>query len=100
MERKEEKMKHLNRKQRNPWQRYINEQQESIAEQPTGPLFTEAVALQGALQRHRLSLLAVAQASGVRYVTAWRLAMGLSERPQEMARLRAGLARLLSPSPG
>ena len=53
-----------------------------------------AVAFQSYLTHHQLSLLDVALASSVRYLTVWRIAHALPVEGRHAALVRAGLQRL------
>lgn len=66
----------------------------SLSDQDTIPLPHNAIAFQSYLQRHHLTLLDVAQASGVRYLTTWKIAQNQPVRCETVDIVRNALQRL------
>ena len=66
----------------------------SLTQQETQPLPVGAAAFQSYMIQHQLSLLDVALASRVRYLTVWRIAHALPVQGRHAALVRAGMQRL------
>ncbi|HZS78580.1 MAG TPA: hypothetical protein VFA41_18360 [Ktedonobacteraceae bacterium] len=66
----------------------------NLSEQDTIPIPHGAIAFHSYLQRHHLTLLDVSLASGVRYLTIWKIAQNQPVRRETVEIVRSVLQRL------